>query len=206
MTRRAARLALCAAGLLALAGCGIRGSDVVEAGGAPTVVVAPFPESRLLLYFLGPDGRLMPVSRDVGRIGVPVPTRSGPGGDPDAATGETVPFDGFGQGYEIDAGHPYAAGIAPAKALAALFAGPRPPERAAGLTTALPPDGLRAAQVRTDGPDGLLIRVGFPVRSLPPGAVGQLVCTMAFSADRSGTARVTVTGTDGSLPASSCEV
>ncbi|MFH8724429.1 hypothetical protein [Streptomyces termitum] len=203
MTRRAARLALAAAGLLALAGCGIRGSDVVEAGGAPTVVVAPFPESRLLLYFLGPDGRLMPVSRDVGR---PVPTRSGPGGDPDAATGETVPFEGFGPGYEIDAGHPYAAGIAPAKALAALFAGPGPAERAAGLTTGLPPDGLRAAQVRTDGPDGLLIRVGFPVRPLPSGALGQLVCTMAFSVDRSGTARVTVTGTDGSLPAASCEL
>jgi hypothetical protein len=45
-----------------LTGCGVRQSDVVEAGGPATVTVFPDAEQRLLLFFVSAEGRLTPVS------------------------------------------------------------------------------------------------------------------------------------------------
>ncbi|MEW1903448.1 hypothetical protein [Streptomyces sp. NPDC086147] len=196
MRRRAAAALLLP---LALAGCGIQETDVVEAGGAATVVVQPVPEDRMTLYFVGPDGRMMPMVRDMGR---PWPSTTSPAGD-------TVPYDGFGPEYEISAGAPRRERIGTDKVLAALMAGPRDPETAAGATTALPQGGKGTPRVEAEpgGPSAPArrLRVPFPVKGLPEAAVRQLVCTTAFAEDPAGRTEVTVTGPDGSLPAARCE-
>ncbi|MFF6791127.1 hypothetical protein ACFY9C_18860 [Streptomyces filamentosus] len=193
MRRRAGAVA---AGLLlaaaAATGCGIQGSEVVEAGVAPTVALAQIPESRILLYFLGPDGELMPVSREVPFSYRPAPERT-----------ERGTFDGTGTGFEIDADHPYASGLATVKVLAALLAGPRPAEQRAGLVTELPAAG-ELVRVESDGAGGIRLQVPFPARELSGRAVSQLVCTAAYAVDSSGTRAVTVAGPDGTLPEATC--
>ncbi|MEV7418665.1 hypothetical protein [Streptomyces sp. NPDC089919] len=58
--------AVLVAGLLA-AGCGIQGSDVIEAGGPAKVAVPSSTErSRALMYLVTPDGELAPVVRGQG--------------------------------------------------------------------------------------------------------------------------------------------
>ncbi|MEU0805819.1 hypothetical protein [Streptomyces sp. NPDC005970] len=46
-----------------LTGCGVRQSDVVEAGGPATVTVLPDAEQRVILFFVSSEGRLTPESR-----------------------------------------------------------------------------------------------------------------------------------------------
>ncbi|ALO08080.1 hypothetical protein AQF52_2485 [Streptomyces venezuelae] len=202
--RRAAAAAL--AGLLPLvAACGIQGTDVVEAGGAPTVLIAPNPESRMLLYFVGPDGRSMPVARDVG-FAVPETTFA-----PDHPEDSRVPSDGFGSGYDIDEKALRRWHTANDKVLAMLLAGPNEAEAAAGLTTALP-HGAGVPHIQEEKVSGgqqgrrlLRLRTPFKVTDLPPEAVRQLVCTTVYARDRLGLAEVTVTGPDGSLTPTTCE-
>ncbi|MFE6458592.1 hypothetical protein ACFVP0_14195 [Streptomyces cinereoruber] len=205
------RAAAAAAVLLALAagGCGIRETDVVEAGGAATVVVQPVPEERMTLYFLGPDGGMLPVVRDVGpHAPSPSPTRTADGSGTDR-----TPYDGFGPEYEISTGAPAHGRIPTGKVLAALLAGPTEAERAAGATTALPGAAdwtthVEAARAGTD-PAGsvpvLGLRAPFPVRDLPETAVRQLVCTAAHAEHLADRAEVTLTGPDGTLPAGRCD-
>ncbi|MGX2994656.1 hypothetical protein JNUCC64_10225 [Streptomyces sp. JNUCC 64] len=52
-----------ALGALVLTGCGIRPTDVIEAGGPATVTPVPGPSNRLLLFFHTPDGEAAPVIR-----------------------------------------------------------------------------------------------------------------------------------------------
>ncbi|MFC8883066.1 hypothetical protein ACFT54_06815 [Streptomyces cinereoruber] len=146
------RAAAASAALLALAagGCGIRETDVVEAGGAATVVVQPVPEDRMTLYFLGPDGGMLPVARDVGpHAPSPSPTRPA-----DGSGADRMPYEGFGPEYEISTGTPAHGRIPTDKVLAALLAGPTEAERAAGATTALPgpPTGRRTWRRPRPGP------------------------------------------------------
>ncbi|MEU2114585.1 hypothetical protein ABZ567_02775 [Streptomyces sp. NPDC016459] len=212
MKRRPAGAALAsvvaAAGLAALAGCGIQNSDVVEAGGAATVVVAPIPEERMVLFFLGPDGLPMPVVREVGPAGPePTPTPDGPG---DSA----VPFEGFGPGYEVAADARTVRGLPTDKVLAALVAGPGPAEADVGITTALPTSG-QAPRVEaigtgvkgtvTEGRVALRLRAPFSVGSLSDAAVRQLVCTAAYAAHPAGAVEVSVAGADGTLPNTRCD-
>ncbi|MFH9955204.1 hypothetical protein ACH4OX_13385 [Streptomyces roseolus] len=198
------RTALCAALLAALplaVGCGIQGSDVVEAGGAPTVVVQPVPESRMLLYFLGPHGEPMPVSRDTDLTFVPLPERTRPeggSGEDDAASA------GAGPRFESGDKPPYGSSPATVKVLAALLAGPGGAESQAGITTELPESG-ELIRVESEPAGGIRLRTPFAARELSRGAVVQLVCTAAYAVDRSGTAPVTVEGPDGALPATTCE-
>ncbi|GEB58955.1 hypothetical protein [Streptomyces gardneri] len=200
--RRVAAAAL--AGLLSLTACGIQGTDVVEAGGAPTVLVAPNPESRMLLYFVGPDGRSVPVARDVG-FGAPETTfAADPPGD------DRVPYDGFGSGYDIDEKALSRWRAENDKVLAALVAGPNKAEAAAGLTTALP-HGAGVPHIQEEKVSGgqqgrrlLRLRTPFKVTDLPPEAVRQLVCTTVYAKDPIGGAEVTVTGPDGSLTPTTC--
>ncbi|MFE7584438.1 hypothetical protein ACFU5Y_23095 [Streptomyces gardneri] len=202
--RRAAAAAL--AGLLPLvAACGIQGTDVVEAGGAPTVLVAPNPESRMLLYFVGPDGRSMPVSRDV-VFAVPETTFAA-----DHPEDSRVPSEEFGSGYDIDEKALSRWHAANDKVLAALLAGPNETEAAAGLTTALP-HGAGVPHIQEEkvsgGPQGrrlLRLRTPFKVTGLSPEAVRQLVCTAVYARDRLGLAEVAVTGPDGSLTPTTCD-
>ncbi|MFJ8659138.1 hypothetical protein [Streptomyces sp. NPDC093795] len=202
MRRRPACAAL-AAGLLALAGCGIQKSDVVEAGGAATVVIAPIPEERMVLFFLGPDGLPMPVVREGGPTG-PEPTPT-PGAEADTR----VPHDEFGPGYEASAGDLGVRGLLTDKILAALVSGPRPTEADVGITTALP-ESDRMPHVETLGatPEGSLLirlRAPFPVTGLSEAAVRQLVCTAAYAVHPAGLAEVSVSGQDGLLPTARCD-
>ncbi|MFE7549752.1 hypothetical protein [Streptomyces gardneri] len=200
--RRAAAAAL--AGLLPLAAaCGIQGTDVVEAGGAPTVLIAPNPESRMVLYFVGPDGRSMPVARDVGFA---APETTFAADHPE----DSRVVDGFGSGYDIDEKALSRWHAANDKVLAALLAGPNETEAAAGLTTALP-HGAGVPHIQEEkvsgGPQSrrlLRLRTPFKVTDLPPEAVRQLVCTTVYARDRRGSAEVTVTGPDGSLTPTTC--
>ncbi|MFJ5142531.1 hypothetical protein [Streptomyces sp. NPDC088707] len=193
----------------ALAGCGIQKTDVVEAGGAATLHVAPpMPEERIVLYFVGPDGRSMPVARDLSR---PFPDATSPSGD----SGENVPTDVFGPGYEISRDDLDRSGIVTDKILAMLLAGPRENERAAGITTALPeakgeaPTMLQASE--GNAPQGnparrlVWVRTPFPVKKLSEAAVRQLICTTAFAEDAKGLVEVSLNGPDGTLPTARCD-
>ncbi|MEU1788544.1 hypothetical protein ABZ553_22275 [Streptomyces sparsogenes] len=55
--------AACVMAVAPLTGCGVRGSDVIEAGGPSTITVFPADEQRLLLFFVSSEGRLTPVAR-----------------------------------------------------------------------------------------------------------------------------------------------
>ncbi|MET8504094.1 hypothetical protein ABZV60_05520 [Streptomyces sp. NPDC004787] len=178
---RAAALLL----LPVLAACGIQGSDVVEAGGPAPVTVHPTASPRVMLFFAGPDGRLMMTVRQVGfvadreagRIVVP-----------------TFPADGSDR-------------VATDKVLSALLEGPDDKERAAGLTTRLALHGRAAPHVEVsagDGPRELLLRLSVRVRDLDPVAVRQLVCTTAYAEEYGSAVPVVVSGTDGALPPAVC--
>ncbi|MEU9864298.1 hypothetical protein AB0D99_25830 [Streptomyces sp. NPDC047971] len=195
--RRATRLGALLTGGLALAGCGIQQSDVVEVGGPATVAVAPGETSRMLLFYVDADGRLMPVARDM-----------------------AGPIDGW-DGYRMPNGqppptYPLGSGIPGGKALAALLEGPNKEERAAGLATRLPgprPGGWTDKEAphllpRTDTTDAehtLRVRLPFPVGELDGVAIRQLVCTAAYNEETDGRASVVLTGPGGSLPAERCD-
>ncbi|MFH9721941.1 hypothetical protein ACH4M4_03105 [Streptomyces sp. NPDC017254] len=209
MYRRGAAAVAALLALTALPGCGIQKTDVVEAGGAATVIVGPIPEQRIVLYFLGPDGRSMPVARD--------PSGPHPADTPESGSGgsgaERVPADVFGPEYEIDAEQLRNSRVGTDKVLAMLLAGPRASEAAAGITTALPPNTAGGPHVSPD-PGGagsgsarrlFHLKTPFPVKELTEAAVRQLVCTIAYAEDPVGLVDVTVGGPDGTLPAVRCD-
>ncbi|MER8234577.1 hypothetical protein [Streptomyces sp. NPDC094049] len=189
--------------LLSLAGCGIRESDVVESGGAATALVDPGPGGRAVLYFLGPDGKSMPVAREIG----------GPGGIPDFPAGDGTGTTGRGSG-EVDLSTPSSPfRIRIDKLLAVLLAGPLPAEAEQGITTALP-DGvtgpLHVFQVPADATTAsarrlLRIEAPFPVMELPEAAVRQLVCTTAYAEHPAGLVDIVLNGPDGALPVAACD-
>ncbi|MEU3604714.1 hypothetical protein AB0E83_04550 [Streptomyces sp. NPDC035033] len=200
MRRRSRRCApLAAAALALLAGCGIQGSDVVEAGEAPSVDVQPFPEGRMLLWFLGPDGALMPVARDGGGSFVPDPVPTHP-----VEAGEHADSEHLDARAPVDLTHPIVPGLATVKVLAALLAGPGGAETQAGLTTELPRS-REPVRVESEDGGGIRLQTPFLVQELSERAVAQLVCTAAYAVDRGGAREVTVTGPDGPLPATTCE-
>ncbi|WP_188267175.1 MULTISPECIES: hypothetical protein [unclassified Streptomyces] len=200
VTRRPVAAVRRAAGVLftlaALGGCGIQESDVVEAGGAATVFVRPGPEERAVLYFLGPDGRSMPVARDIHAPGAPA--------------GAYADTDGF------PASDP---GRSPIRAdtdklLAALLSGPLPSEAARGITTDLPDTSTGFPHVQRDpkgaedtesGRRRINIVVKLHVRKLSEAAVRQLVCTVAYAEHPAGLVDVTLLGIDGPRSIRSCE-
>ncbi|MFB7372201.1 hypothetical protein ACFC0D_20435 [Streptomyces sp. NPDC056222] len=194
-TRRGIRLGALLAGGLALAGCGIQQSDVVEVGGPATVAVAPGEGGRMLLFYVDADGGLMPVAREMGG-----------------------PIDGWDD-YRMPVGtppptYPLGSGIAGTKALAALLAGPNKEEKAAGLATRLPGPGGRTdkgipyilPRHDTTGAERTLrIHVPFHVGELDGVAIRQLVCTVAYNEETDGRTAVVLAGPDGSLPAERCD-
>ncbi|MFF3836606.1 hypothetical protein [Streptomyces sp. NPDC001930] len=207
--RRAAAVVLLALLMpAALAGCGIQKSDVVEAGGAATLHVAPILDDRIVLYFVGPDGRSMPVARDLGR---PYTGTNPPSG----SSGEHVPTDVFGPGYEISPDDLRRGGIVTDKILAMLLAGPRPNETAVGITTALPraeAETPTMLQASTESPSAgtparrvIWVRTPFPVKKLSAAGVRQLVCTTAYAEHPAGLVEVSLSGPDGILPTARCD-
>ncbi|MFI8822704.1 hypothetical protein [Streptomyces sp. NPDC053431] len=192
------RLAAALLSLVPLVGCGIQESDVVEAGGAATVAVHPTGGVKLLLFLVGPNGNLMPVARDLGLSYGPDGQASVvEGSDP----GRIMPTRPSHDGYRV----------ATDKVLGLLLEGPDERERAAGLTTRLTLHGAGAPHAEPQpgqdgGPPVLGLRLAARVRDLEPVAVRQLVCTAAFAEDLGSAVPVVISGTDGSLPATSCEL
>ncbi|MEU8529369.1 MULTISPECIES: hypothetical protein [Streptomyces] len=227
-TTRLGRAAVALAALsLAVTGCGIQESDVVEAGGAATVGVSPEGPDRITLFFVSEDGRLVPVVR----------SRYNPLDDARA------PQSGTGS---ADSG-PMGAG----KILAALTHGTTDAERAAGLHSRIPEAGLKGFEIayreedaaawahggrdrRTSGGsvggggDGgsagsggtpvhtpgsthapsrkIWIRSELRLEGLDGAAVQQIICTAAYAeAPDSGDVEVILLGRDGELPAARCE-
>ncbi|MEU7022383.1 hypothetical protein ABZ990_17220 [Streptomyces sp. NPDC046203] len=179
-------------GLAPLAtGCGIQKSDVVEAGGAATVTVQPTTGARAILFFVGRDGRLLPVARNytLPRTGSPV--------DAGGAGGLATP----------DTEYDYVIGVD--KVLSILLSGPDERERAAGLTSRIDLEGKPVAYTKPmPGPDGtsdFTVRFSTRVRDLDPLAVRQVICTIAYGASPKGSSAVTLAGIDGTLPAAHCE-
>ncbi|MEU6986183.1 hypothetical protein ABZ946_22535 [Streptomyces sp. NPDC046324] len=182
------------AGGLALTGCGIQQSDVVEAGGPATVAVAPGEGSRLLLFYVDVDGRLTPAAR--------------PMEPPFDYDYQSVP----GQGPLT---YPIGTGAIASKALAALLRGPNAAERAAGLASRLPEpgrwaDGKAGPLVNVEGEDGdeeptLRVSLDFPLGDLDGTAVRQLVCTAAYAEETDARIAVVLSGPGGTRPAERCD-
>ncbi|MCM2410739.1 hypothetical protein [Streptomyces sp. RKAG290] len=158
------------------AGCGIRATDVVEAGEPAIVEVVPARPLGTLLYFVSSSSasRLLPVVR--------------PGEPLDGSAGA-------GSG-EASAGAD--------KALSLLFAGPSKAERDAGLRSELP-HGRVELSVRLSA-QGVQVTLDAPVNGLSETARQQLFCTAAQARTADRGEAVTVTGTDGVIGPAHCSV
>jgi len=178
--RRAAALAVAAAVPL-LGGCGIQQTDVIEAGGPATIEAFFNRDDDVILFFRAPGGGLNPVIRTV------------------------RPSAGFGSGYA----EPDSAGTpgppATEKAVLALLAGPRKEDRAAGLTTALPP-ARAGATVKVEAVSGGTVTTALPLtlKELDTTALRQLTCTIAYSQAADGRIVVKLTGQDGASSSDTC--
>ncbi|MCX5204237.1 hypothetical protein OG897_22645 [Streptomyces sp. NBC_00237] len=178
--RPAHRWALAAAGPLAallLAGCGIRETDVIEAGGPATVGYIANPDIDSLLFFRLPHGDVVPVVRTLGSY-------EGVGHEPRRPT--------------------------PEKVMAALLSGPLAEEKAAGLSSALPPvtaGGARLLEpLEAPVPGEVTMQLPLAVRPLDATAVRQLICTVAFLQDPGGGSPVRLRGTDGGTKSGTCDM
>ncbi|MGW1227846.1 hypothetical protein [Streptomyces sp. NPDC001478] len=173
---RAARAALLSA-LLFLSGCGIRATEVVEAGEPAVVAVVPHGKTGTVLYFVSSSSaaRLMPVVRFAGE---------GEGTISDSASGWSRP--------------------GASKALAMLFAGPSRGERDAGLRSELP-SGRAVVQIELSA-EGVRVTLDRPVTRLSEPARQQLFCTAAQARTADRGEAVTVTGTDGVIGPAHCAI
>ncbi|MEV5605575.1 hypothetical protein AB0L33_29465 [Streptomyces sp. NPDC052299] len=163
--------------VLLATGCGIRATDVVEAGEPATVEVAPADQLGTLLYFVSSSSasRLMPVVRR---------TRSAESGD------------GGAVGEAGSTGAPDAVSL--------LFLGPTRAEHDAGLRSELPTGRTRVAVELSA--DGVRVTVDIPVTGLSQAARQQLICTAARARTADRSEAVTVTGTDGVIGPAHCSV
>ncbi|MEW1891391.1 hypothetical protein [Streptomyces sp. NPDC085659] len=163
--------------LLLTTGCGIRATDVVEAGEPATVEVAPADQLGTLLYFVSSSSasRLMPVVR----------------------TSRTVQVGESGDGEE-------AGSTGAPDALSLLLLGPTRTERDSGLRSELPIGRTRVA-VELNA-DGVRVTVDMPVTALSQAARQQLICTAARARTADRSEAVTVKGTDGVIGPAHCSV
>lgn len=164
--------------VLLSAGCGIRATEVVEAGEPAIVQVAPTGQLGTVLYFVSSSSaaRLMPVVRYVGP--------SGEGGVP-GVYGEKPPAGAV-------------------RALELLFGGPTGSERAAGLRSELPNERMKLGVELSA--QGVRVTLNGPVTGLSEPARQQLFCTAAQARTADRGEAVTVTGTDGVIGPARCSV
>ncbi|THA79290.1 hypothetical protein E6R60_01865 [Streptomyces sp. A0642] len=164
--------------VLLAGGCGIRATEVVEAGEPATVQVAPAGELSTVLYFTSSSAatRLMPVVR------------------------YTAP-SGEGSGAGTYGEEPPAGAV---RALDMLFAGPTRAERDAGLRSELPTHRVkRSIELSAQG---VRVTLDIPVTQLSEPARQQLFCTAAQARTADRAEVVTVTGTDGVIGPARCSV
>ncbi|WP_448316826.1 hypothetical protein [Streptomyces sp. CO7] len=181
------RAAAALAALLPLTACGIQETDVIEAGGGATIDVLPARQVRMLLFFLSPDGQLVPSPRIV--------DDGAPDGDDAYAAGQQMP-DG-------------AAEVAPPSVedtVAALLSGPAPPESGAGLGNDPSLPGPRTLTTVTVSDGSLELGLSASVDDLTARAERQLVCTAAYAQSAAGSVPVTLRGTDGARPPARCDL
>ncbi|MFJ9640776.1 hypothetical protein [Streptomyces sp. NPDC101178] len=179
---RVTSLAVAAASVpLLLAGCGIQETDPIEAGGPATVEAFYNRDDDMMLFFRTPDGGLNPVLRTV------------------------RPSAGFGGDYvESDPGSTPGP-PSTEKTVLALLAGPREVDRAAGLTTALPPARPGTTVTVKMTPGGTVTTdLSFPLKALSATARRQLTCTIAYSQAADGKVVVKLTGQDGASSSDTC--
>lgn len=176
----ARRWALAAApvGALLLTGCGIQGTDVVEAGGPASVQAGPDADYDALLFFRLPNGELTPVIRSF------------------------PPENPFGEDYRQAGQEPLPR--SPERAVLALLRGPGQEDEAAGLSTSLPRTTAGGVRVRLAADGRVLVDLPLALGALDATAVRQLICTAAYSKDRDGRATVRLTGRDGGAASGTC--
>ncbi|MFF0734278.1 hypothetical protein ACFYVK_21960 [Streptomyces chartreusis] len=165
-----------------LGACGIRGTDVIEAGGPASFQAFLNRDSDMLLFFRAPDGNLAPVIRTV-----------------ESSTE-------FGDGYsESGSGDAAEDPIPTEKVVLALLSGPRTEDRAAGLTSTLPTP-RRGTTIELDRSRDDRIKAGLPFALAPldSTAVRQLTCTIAYSEEADGEILVELTGQDGTSESGTC--
>ncbi|NYV75948.1 hypothetical protein HW445_16775 [Streptomyces sp. UH6] len=135
----------------------------------------------MLLFFLTPDGRLLPSPRTVG------------GG-------------GFEDGRQVPDSAVEPVPPSAEKTVAALLSGPTPPERRAGMANepSLPGPGTRVDVTVSGGRVELGLAV--PLDGLHERAERQLVCTVAYAVSATGSAAVTLRGTDGTRAPAWCDL
>ncbi|MGW0935953.1 hypothetical protein [Streptomyces sp. NPDC002666] len=162
---------------LLAAGCGIRATEVVEAGEPAIVQVAPAGQLGTVLYFVSSSraSRLMPVVR-------------------------------FTQGAEDGSGLPYGEKPpeGAARALGLLFAGPSRAERDAGLRSELPDRRVKIGIELSE--QGVRVGMNIEVTGLSESARQQLFCTAAQARTADRGEAVTVTGSDGVIGPAHCSV
>ncbi|MER5278679.1 hypothetical protein ABT025_23415 [Streptomyces sp. NPDC002809] len=161
------------------AGCGIRATEVVEAGEPALVQVAPAGQMGTVLYFVSSStaARLMPVVRYAEPSG-----------------------EDSGGSVSGSAGPPAGA----ARTLKLLFAGPSRAERDAGLRSELP-DGRVELSVELSA-QGVQVRMDARVTGMSEPARQQLICTAARARTADRSEAVTVTGSDGVIGPAHCSV
>ncbi|MEU8890739.1 hypothetical protein [Streptomyces sp. NPDC048442] len=179
---------------LLLVGCGIRETDVIEAGDPGRVQNFVNPDGDALLFFRLPHGELTPVPRRFRLSGA------------------------FGDEYRQPEGATRR--MSTEEAISALLGGPGKAEKAAGLGTALPRITTGGIRVRTSGSAGgsgggsvagsaageVVLTLPLAVGRLDATAVRQLICTAAYSRDRDGRATVRMTGQDGVSASGTCDL
>ncbi|GGW27099.1 hypothetical protein [Streptomyces xantholiticus] len=117
--------------------------------------------------------------------------------------GELMPVIRFLEG-ELE--EPDSPGAGTPTTVAALFAGPLPNERRAGLTDGLPElPGRTAVRAVPYREGGVEVTLPIAVGDLDDLAVRQLVCTIAFTEDDEGLTPVRLRGTDTALEPAVCD-
>ncbi|MFI1420817.1 hypothetical protein ACH4VX_23110 [Streptomyces sp. NPDC020731] len=175
-----------ASGVLLLGGCGIRETDVIEAGGPASVEAFVDHDYKMLLFFHSREGGISPVIRSPGST-----LEYGPEGglvagqDPDDADAPPVPTE---------------------KVILALLSGPDEQDREAGLSTSLPP-APSAGPLRVEvSPGGEEVTADLPIAldGLGRTALRQLICTIAYSHDADGRATVRLMGKNDMSASGTC--
>lgn len=186
--RRAAAFVAVPAAVALLGGCGIQETDVIEAGGPASFQAFLDRDYDMLLFFRSPDGGLSTVIRTTG---------------PSADFGAGSIESGSGGQNSADPAGP----VPTEKVVSALLAGPREEDRAAGLTTALPPLG-RGGTVKVEPASNGRVTTHLPLalQTLDDTALRQLTCTIAYSQDADGQIVVELRGQDGTSRSGTCQL
>lgn len=185
--RRAAAVAFAvAAAVPLLGGCGIRETDVIEAGGPASIQTFYDRENEMLLFFRSSDGGMSPVIR---------------------TTANSSVFDGYVEGSGDQNLGDTAGRVPTEKVVLALLGGPRAEDREAGLSTSLP-DPLPGGTVKIERSPGgrVTTRLPFATGNLNSTALRQLTCTIAYSEDADGEVVVELTGQDGASRSGTCDL